>query len=54
MEIDTSPDDASSTIDQAMDFNLQDITTSGTPIQPRRNPLRDRGPPDRFGIGISH
>lgn len=52
--IQVRPDDASSTIYQAMDLDLQDNTNSGIPIQPRRNPPQNHRAPDMFGINISH
>ena len=50
MEIDIVPDETSMT-EQTMDMSN---TPPDTSVQPRRNPPRNRRPPDRFGIGISH
>ena len=50
MEIDIVPDEMT---EQTMDVD-RGTTPPDNSIQPRRNPPRNRRPPDRFGVGISH
>ena len=51
MEIDIVTDETPPVTEQTID---RGTTPPDNSIQPRRNPPRNRRPPDRFGVGISH